>query len=73
MFWYHKVKEKTYLGWMKGHKMSQTGTERQIEELQQESEVQSTDELVSPAWLLAGNEMGYSPEIQEALHSKGYC
>lgn len=52
--------------------MSHTETERQIEWLEQESEVQSIDELVSPDRLLSVNEMGYSPEIQEALHSKGY-
>lgn len=31
MFWYHKVKGKTYLEWMKGQKMSHTEMERQIE------------------------------------------
>lgn len=48
MLRYHEVKEKTYLEWMKGQKMPYTETERQIEELQQKSEVQSTDELTSP-------------------------
>jgi len=35
--------------------MSHTETERQIEQLQKKSEVQSIDELVSPARLLAVN------------------